>query len=133
MKMKNECVTFVSSKKFETCGNEALGGAAFPERLLFSAPAVLRGEKLIMNADVFLLGRVSEVRIGKARFLGFISGSLIGEIWEKSPFFKVFGPFGRENLGVDGGFLPGKRERQFSTPTLLNPAPADPPNPSKRG
>ena len=76
-------VTGVCPEKFDARGNEALGGAAFRERLLFSAPAVLRGEKLIMNADVFFLGRVSEVRIRKARFWGFISGSLSGEIWRK--------------------------------------------------
>ena len=40
----NEGVTFVSSEKFDIWGIEALGGAAFRERVLFSAAAVLRGE-----------------------------------------------------------------------------------------
>ena len=63
-------VTRDSAKKFETWGNEALGGAAWRKRVLLSAAAVLREENGAAKADAFSHNRVSELRIRKARFWG---------------------------------------------------------------
>ena len=82
--MRSIGVTFVSSEKFDTCGNEALGGAAFAEGVLFLAAAVLREENGVAKADAFFHNRLSEVRIRRALFfLGFIRASLIGQISQK--------------------------------------------------
>ena len=55
MENENEGVTLVSSEKFDTCGNEALGGAAFAEGVLFLAAAVLREENGVAKADAFFI------------------------------------------------------------------------------
>ena len=55
-----------------------MGGAAFAEGVLFLAAAVLREENGVAKADAFFHNRLSEARMLKARFWGFIRASLIG-------------------------------------------------------
>ena len=60
-----------------------MGGAAFAEGVLFLAAADLREENGVAKADAFFHNRVSEVRILKGHFWGFIRGSLSGQISQK--------------------------------------------------
>ena len=98
-KMKMKGVTFVSSEKFDTRGNEALGGAGRRKRVLLSAAAVLREEH-----RGFLCWRIfpESPHRGKDPFWGLFGASYPLQQWlnlAKMTFFRRFWPIWTRKIG----------------------------------